>query len=93
MLCYPLIPVAWEDIPYLRQMQENLNRMIATQAAANNVQLIDVYTASVGHDACQVPIERWVEPLVPATPAAPVHPNLLGMMAMADIVAARVNAG
>lgn len=86
--CYPQIPVAHADVPYLRSVQVRLNDMLATQAAAHGVQLIDVYAASVGNDACQPPGLRWIEPAVPASPAAPVHPNLVGMLAMADLVVA-----
>jgi hypothetical protein len=35
--------------------------------------------AGIGHDACQLPLIRWVEPAVPANAAAPFHPNLFGM--------------
>ena len=84
--CYPQMPVAEGDVAYLRAKQEELNAMLATQAAANGAKLVDVYAASVGHDACALPGLRWVEPVVPANAAAPVHPNLLGMKAMADLV-------
>jgi hypothetical protein len=49
---------------------------------------VDVYVASRGHDACALPGLRWVEPVVPANAAAPLHPNLLGMQAMATMVVA-----
>ena len=62
--------------------------MLAEQAAANGAQLVDVYAASRGHDACQVPGRRWVEPYVPANAAAPLHPNLAGMVAMSNLVVA-----
>ena len=51
-------------------------------------ELIDWYRASIGHDACKPPAVRWVEPLVPANAAAPVHPNLLGMIGAANLVVA-----
>ena len=43
-------------------------------------------------DAIQIPGFRWVEPAVPASPAAPVHPNLFGMQGYAAAVLARINA-
>ena len=86
--CYPQMPVAEGDVAYLRAKQEELNQMLATQAAAAGARLVDVYAASVGHDACALPGLRWVEPVIPANAAAPVHPNLLGMKAMADLVIA-----
>jgi lysophospholipase L1-like esterase len=79
--CYPQIPVAFEDVPYLRAKEKELNQMLADQAAANDASLLDTYTLGIGHDACQPPALRWVEPLVPANAAAPFHPNILGMQA------------
>jgi hypothetical protein len=84
--CWPQMPVADGDVAYLRDKQEELNAMLADQAAANDAWLVDVYAASVGHDACAPPLLRWVEPYVPASAAAPLHPNLIGMRAFADLV-------
>jgi hypothetical protein len=81
-----------EDVPYLRGIQEYLNAMLATQAAANGVHLVDIYAASVGHDACALPPLRWVEPVVPGTPAAPLHPNLLGMQGWTGIIQSAIAA-
>jgi hypothetical protein len=86
--CWPLLPVSDGDVPWLRAKQEELNAMVGNAAISGGATLIDVYSASRGHDACALPPFRWVEPLVPASPAAPVHPNLLGMLAMADMVVA-----
>jgi hypothetical protein len=90
--CYPQMPVADGDVAYLRAKQEELNAMIAAQAAANGARLVDVYAASRGHDACAPPLIRWVEPYVPANAAAPLHPNLIGMDAMARLVASEMTA-
>ena len=84
--CYPQMPVADGDVPYLRAKQEELNAMLADQAGANGARLVDVYAASAGHDACAPPLVRWVEPYAPANAAAPLHPNLIGMDAMARLV-------
>ena len=86
--CWPQLTVADGDIASLREKQKELNAMIAEQAAANGAGLIDWYTASIGHDACKPPLIRWVEPLVPANAAAPVHPNLLGMIGASRLVVA-----
>ena len=86
--CWPLLPVADGDVPWLRAKQEELNRTVADAARANGATVLDAYAASRGHDACQLPPFRWVEPLVPATPAAPVHPNLIGMLGMASMITA-----
>ena len=73
---------------WLRSKEKELNAMLADQAAANGATLVDWYVASIGHDACQLPVTRWVEPAAPASPAAPIHPNLFGMQAAANLVVA-----
>jgi lysophospholipase L1-like esterase len=85
------LPFAPDDVPYLRAKQYELNGMLAQQAAANDAELVDAYSAGIGHDACQLPLVRFVEPLVPLSPAAPVHPNLFGMQATAAAVLAAIN--
>jgi hypothetical protein len=86
--CFPQIPVTDGDAAWLREKQKELNQMLADQAAAAGATLVDWYTASIGHDACQPPGIKWVEGPVPMNAAAPVHPNLLGMLAAADLVVA-----
>ena len=85
--CWPSLPIAPDDVPYLRDRQKELNAMLATRATAAGATYVDVYTPSIGHDACQLPGVRWVEPLVPLSPAATVHPNSLGMHGMAAALA------
>ena len=82
------MPIDWADVPYLRAKEKELNRMLADQAAANGATLVDAYGAGIGHDACKLPLVRWVEPVAPASPAAPLHPNLQGMIATARVVVA-----
>jgi lysophospholipase L1-like esterase len=77
--CWPTLPLGFEDVPYLRSVEKNLNSMLATQAAAHGATLVNWYSASIGHDACKSSSVRWVEPLIPGEPAAPLHPNLHGM--------------
>jgi GDSL-like Lipase/Acylhydrolase family len=86
--CWPQMPMGFGDVPYLRSKEKELNAMLATQAAANGATLVDWYKASIGHDACKGSSTRWVEPVVPSNPAAPVHPNLAGMTGAAGILAA-----
>jgi hypothetical protein len=64
--------------------------MLPRQARSNGARYVDAFTPSVGHDACQLPISRWVEPAVPNEPAAPVHLNLFGMQGYAAAVLARI---
>jgi lysophospholipase L1-like esterase len=89
--CWPQMPITAGDVPYVRAKQKELNAMMATQAAANGAELIDWYTASIGHDACQPPVIRWVEPVVPVNAAAPIHPNLGGMMGASALLNAALS--
>jgi hypothetical protein len=85
--CFPSMPFANVDLPYLVEAEQALNAMLAQQAAANQATLVDVYTASLGHDACQDVGVRWVEPVVNYVPgSAQAHPNLLGMEGMSAVV-------
>jgi lysophospholipase L1-like esterase len=91
--CWPLLPVSDGDVPWLRAKEKELNAMLATEAAANAAGLIDWYRASIGHDACQPPGIKWVEALVPLNAAAPVHPNLLGMIGATHQIVTAVRGG
>jgi lysophospholipase L1-like esterase len=86
--CWPRMPVTPRDVAWLRSKHVELNAMLAQQAAANGAALVDVYSASVGRDACAGSGTRWVEPYVPGNAAAPLHPNRRGMEAMAAMVVA-----
>jgi hypothetical protein len=88
--CWPLVPIAYGDVPYLRGIEIKLNAMLAARAAAGGATFVDTYTGSIGHDFCQPPGVNWVEGLVPTSPAAPMHPNALGEKAMAQQVLAAV---
>jgi lysophospholipase L1-like esterase len=82
--CWPQVPIAEDDVPYLRAKHRELNAMLADRAEANGAGVVDAYRAGTGHDACQLPLVRYVEPEVPVNAAAPYHPNLGGMQATAD---------
>jgi lysophospholipase L1-like esterase len=82
--CYPIMPVASGDVPYLNTIQATLNSAVQRAAARTGVTFIDVSGISAGHDACQPVGTRWVEPVVGSTNFIPVHPNALGEKAMAD---------
>jgi lysophospholipase L1-like esterase len=88
--CWPQMPIGFQDAPYLRSTEQRLNSMLATQAAANGATLVNWYGASIGHDACKGTSTRWVEPLVPGTLAAPIHPNKQGMAGGAATLVAAV---
>jgi lysophospholipase L1-like esterase len=92
--CWPQMPITEGDVPYVRAKHKELNAMLAAQARANGAELIDWYAASIagiGHDACKPPVIRWVEPAVPVNAAAPIHPNLGGMMGASDLLVAALS--
>jgi len=74
------------DVTYLREKEQQLNTVLRQRASEPGVGYVDTYTPSTGHDACTAKNTRWVEPLVPVSPAAPVHPNARGERGMADAV-------
>jgi lysophospholipase L1-like esterase len=92
----PAMGVGEEDAQYLRNVEESLNAMVATEADradadySDSAEYVDVYTPSAGFTACDTPILRWTEPIVPVNAAAPVHPNLTGMTAIAELLATRL---
>jgi hypothetical protein len=91
--CQPTMPIAAGDVPYLRDnVEKRLNDTIHYVTAGKGQRYVDTYTPSIGHDACQPPALRWVEPLVPGSDSALVHPNRLGMIGTADAVEAAMRA-
>ncbi|MFJ1967645.1 SGNH/GDSL hydrolase family protein [Streptomyces sp. NPDC087903] len=84
--CYPSVPFAAKDFPYLRDTTKRLNLMLRLVAALNRAEYVDTYGPTRGHDMCKAPADRWIEPLRPASPAAPAHPNAKGEEAMAGAV-------
>ncbi|UBU13129.1 SGNH/GDSL hydrolase family protein [Nonomuraea gerenzanensis] len=88
--CYPRVPIIRADANYIRATLMYFNQMLAEQAAAAGVGFIDLQTPSVGHDPCASAGTRWIEPYVPASPAAPFHPNAAGMRGFAAAVTAAV---
>lgn len=88
--CWPLVPLAYGDVAYLRQTEKELNGMLAAEASAHGATYVDTYTPTIGHDVCQAPGTKWIEGLVPTAPAAPFHPNALGEAAMARALEAAI---
>ncbi|MEH1164025.1 SGNH/GDSL hydrolase family protein [Micromonospora sp. CPCC 205539] len=89
--CWPVVPIAYQDVPYLRGVEKSLNATLARTATANGATYADVYTPSIGRDACKSSGTRWVEGLVPQNSAAPFHPNARGEQGMANALLATLN--
>jgi lysophospholipase L1-like esterase len=82
--CFPQLPVADGDVPYLRGIQATLNDAVRRAAAATGTTYVSFEKVSEGHDACKAIGTRWIEPVVGTTNAVIVHPNALGESRMAD---------
>jgi hypothetical protein len=89
--CWPKVPVARGDVLYLRGIELRLNTMLAAAAARANAGYVDTYNGTIGHDACQSSGVKWVEGLIPTSPAVPMHPNVAGERAMARIILAALS--
>jgi lysophospholipase L1-like esterase len=81
--CYPQMPVAIGDVPYVHHIQWVLNDAIRRAANATGTTYINLNEPSTGHDACKPIGVRWVEPVVAGTNPVIVHPNALGERKMA----------
>jgi lysophospholipase L1-like esterase len=82
--CYPSMPISMGDVPYVVDWAETLNSAVEKAAVGTGTRFIDMSDSSLGHDACQLPGTRWIEPLVGFINAFPVHPNVTGEAAMAE---------
>jgi lysophospholipase L1-like esterase len=91
--CFPLMPVATGDVPYLRDEQATLNSAVRRAAAATGATYIDFSVASNGHDACQPVGVRWIEPVLAGTNPVIVHPNAYGESQMAARTVAVLHLG
>lgn len=85
--CYGTDPIWADDATWLQSIFDRLNATLAQTAAANGASYVDLRTPSAAHGLCAEPAERWVEGLVPLSPAAPYHPNARGMEAAGALVA------
>lgn len=86
--CFPKMPIARGDIPYLRTLQATLNDAVARAAAATGTTYVAMGAVSEGHDACQPIGTRWIEPVLTGTNPVIVHPNALGEATIAEQVLA-----
>ncbi|MGA5131301.1 SGNH/GDSL hydrolase family protein [Streptomyces olivoreticuli] len=84
--CFPAVPIAAGDVPYLRNVEKSLNAMLKKEAGKAHVRYVDTYGPTVGHDTCAPAADRWIEGVKPESPAAPFHPNAKGEAAMAGAV-------
>ena len=84
--CWPAVPLGSGDVAYLRDELAKMNDMLKDQAASHQAGYADTAAPSKGHDVCTGSETRWIEGLIPLSPAAPLHPNSRGEAGMADVV-------
>lgn len=85
--CYPYVPILQDDMPYLVAKFKEMNAMLRTVARSHDATYVDIYTPSIGHDACKPPALAWVNAAVLVPPSFPAHPNDLSFVHSAPVVA------
>jgi lysophospholipase L1-like esterase len=84
--CAHTLGITQGDLTFLNNEEIRLNSALRQDAEAAGDGYADTYTPSASHNACSTEASRWIEPLLPASPAAPLHPNAAGEQGMADAV-------
>ncbi|MFB7632174.1 SGNH/GDSL hydrolase family protein [Streptomyces sp. NPDC056149] len=82
--CLGKMPATTGDLRFLRSVLGELNTKVAKAATAAGASYVDTFGPTKGHDACSA--NRWVEGLLPTSPAVPLHPNATGERVMAQAV-------
>lgn len=85
--CYPYLPILQDDMPYLVEKYKEMNAMLRSVATSSGATYVDIYTPSIGHDACKPPPLAWINGAVLVPPSFPAHPNDLSYLNSAPIVA------
>ena len=81
----PALQLARGDLAYARQVAEALDAALRKAAEASDVELVDLWTASEGHDVCSD--QPWVNgPVTDFARALQFHPFAEGQQAAADLV-------
>ncbi|TCJ89783.1 SGNH/GDSL hydrolase family protein [Nocardia alba] len=78
--CPGVQPTWAADANYLQSKIDQLNTVMAAQAAVNNVDFVGLAASTAGHDACAEPGQNWITGIVPQSIESPVpmHPNAAG---------------
>jgi lysophospholipase L1-like esterase len=94
----PNVPVLNEDMAYLSAKFVEMNQMLGWMATLEDVQVVDAFTPTIGHDVCQAPTRRDVEGVIPLSfnpldVNFPLHPNGAGAAAQTAAVYAAIEGG
>jgi lysophospholipase L1-like esterase len=90
--CWPYLPIRQRDMAYLVKKYKEMNRAERAAAEAHNATYVDIYTPSIGHDACKPPGLAWLNGAVLVPPSYPAHPNDLSFVHSAPVVMKAIRA-
>jgi lysophospholipase L1-like esterase len=88
--CFPVQPVWGRDATYLQSKIDHLATAVRQTTGAHGDTFVSATPPTAGHDICAAPADRYIEGFVPASPAAPLHPNAKGSAAVGAALAAAV---
>lgn len=76
--CFPMQPMWPRDADYVQAKIDQINQVMAETVTAAGAEFVSLRESTVGHDACAIGADRWLEGPIPASIAAPLHPNRAG---------------
>lgn len=76
--CPAAIPWTTGDLAFAYAFEKSFDHAIRKVARAGGATYVETFAASEGHDACQEPGVRWIEPLINPLNGVAVHPNGAG---------------
>ncbi|MEU0846887.1 SGNH/GDSL hydrolase family protein [Streptomyces flaveolus] len=88
--CFPTQPMWDVDATYIQGATDHLSATLRTTAQQQGATFVDTYSLGIGHDVCAAPAERYIEGLIPAHVATPLHPNADGSKAIGEALASAV---
>lgn len=88
--CFPTQPMWDVDATYIQGATDHLSAALGTTARQHGATFVDAYSLGIGHDVCAAPADRYIEGLIPAHIATPLHPNAEGSKAIGSALASAV---
>jgi hypothetical protein len=77
--CPSALPWTTGDMKWFRNgVQIPGNETLKEEAANTGAVFVNLFPKSIGHDVCEPPGVRWIEPLFGSLTGVPVHPNAMG---------------
>ncbi|MBT2381929.1 SGNH/GDSL hydrolase family protein [Streptomyces sp. ISL-111] len=88
--CFPTQPIWDVDATYIQGATDHLSAALRTTARQHGATFVDTYSLGIGHDVCAAPADRYIEGIIPAHIATPLHPNAKGSEAIGSALASSV---